>query len=127
MPKALVWTIAAIVVVILLLVWSAESKPVRITIINQGAATIRQVALFTTEEVEIGELRGGESRSVSIPPGETLIVMFTYNGMPRNWTLYEPVSPGTSLVLEVTPQGRVRRATPSISSSSSLRQMSAST
>ena len=112
---------------ILIFVWSAESKPVRVTIINQGAATIRNVTLLAgAARVDGGELRGGESRAVAVPPTETLTVTFTLRGEEKSWTYHERIRAGTSLVLEVTPQGRVRRATPSISRSSSRRQMSAS-
>ena len=128
MPKSLLWIITAIVVVILFFVWSAESKPARITLINQGASTIREVVLTAgANRVEVGALRGGEFRAVTIRPAETLTVTFTLRGETKSWTYRERIRAGASLVLEVTPQGRVRRATPSISSSSSLRQMSAST
>jgi hypothetical protein len=119
--KTLLWVIAAAIVVILLLVWRADTRPARVTIINQGAAALRDVRIG---DVEIGELRGGESRVVAVH-GTSFALTYTHRGTARSWS--GSATPGQSIVLYVTPEGRVRRATPSISRSSSRRQMSAST
>ena len=104
MSKALLWLIGGALVVILLLVWRADTTPARVTIINQGAAALYDVRVG---DVEIGELRGGESRVVEVN-GENFTLTFTHRNNARRWT--ENVRPGQSLVLYVTPDGRIRRS-----------------
>ena len=75
-------------------------------VINQNAAVHDLVLISGGRRIEIGELRGGESRRVKIPSGEPLEVRFT-GSRPRVWRSPEAIPPGASIVLYIAPDDRV--------------------
>lgn len=88
--------------------WDAGRVPARVTVMNQAAAAIHDAVIATDgERAELGTLRSGESRALSIQPAGHVELTYRWGEEERRWRSTEPVGPGQPLVLYVTPAGRI--------------------
>lgn len=82
----------------------ADNYPSRVTIINASGATLEHVTLETAkEQIDVGTLYNGASRTTSLRPGEVVTVRLG----DKRWTSEEKLTPAQSLVLFVYPNGRI--------------------
>jgi hypothetical protein len=108
LPKKALWFIAAGIAGMLYVIWDAGRIPARVTLMNQSATAVQDAVLDTSAgPVQLGTLRSGESRVVSVEPTEHLLLRYTWRGEPRAWRAFEPLVAGQPLALYVTPDGRI--------------------
>ena len=108
MPKQLLWFIGLVVVGILLITFYAGTYPGRVALVNQSGRGLEDVRVGSgNARVEVGSLRSGETRIVSLPSGATVEVTFQGRREPRRWRSIEPLGPGQSMMLYITPEERV--------------------
>lgn len=89
-------------------IWDAGNLPARVTVMNQSASAVQDAVLVTSAgPVQIGTLRSGESRSMSVDPTEHLVLMYTWRSEKKEWRAIEPLQAGQPLALYVTSNGRV--------------------
>jgi len=81
--------------------------PARIVIINQSGAPMSHVAITTEDRrTEVGSIGNGETRRLSVNPTATLRMSFEMTA-PRVWVSPKGLSAGQSIVLYVTPGGKI--------------------
>lgn len=108
MPKQLLWFIGLVVAGILLITFYAGTYPGRVALVNQSGRALEDVQVGSGKtQVEIGSLRSGETRIVPLPSGATVEITFRGRRDPRRWRSIEPLAPGQSLMLYITPEERV--------------------
>jgi hypothetical protein len=92
---------------VLLITWRMSRFPASVVVINQSGTMLAQVAVGTgSDRIELGALRNGETRRVSVYPTDSLRLSFRTTAA-RVWNATEPLTAGQSLVLYVTPDDRV--------------------
>lgn len=102
--RKVLWSIAGALVVGFIILWKAMDIPARITIINQSGRALYEVTIRAgAQTFDIGEIRSGETRFVSV--GSAPEVLITFRGSrPRRWTNpHGGIGPGQSIVLFITP------------------------
>lgn len=89
-------------------IWDAGRIPARVTVMNQSASAVQDAVLVTSAgPVQIGMLRSGESRSLSVEPTEHLVLTYTWRGEKKEWRAIDPLEAGQPLALYVTSNGRI--------------------
>jgi hypothetical protein len=102
--RPLLWFIGLGVVVLLALAWWGSRYPARVTIINVSGAALRDVEIRSGDQsVAAGTIVNGRTRSVTLEPGDTVVVHFGHT----TWRSAEALTPARSMVLYVGPGGRV--------------------
>lgn len=92
---------------VLIMTWRIGLLPARIVIINQSGEPVSRVAITTDAgRIEAGSIANGQTKRVSVSPSDTLRIAFDANG-PRVWSSTKGVSAGQSLILFVTPGGKI--------------------
>lgn len=82
----------------------AGNYPARVTIINASGAALPNVTLATPrEQIDLGAIENGVSRTTSLRPGDLVEVRLG----DKRWTSDEKLTPAQSLVLFVYPNGRI--------------------
>jgi hypothetical protein len=108
LPKKALWFIAAGIAGMLYVVWDAGRLPARVTVMNQSATAVQDAVLVTSAgPVQIGTLRSGESRALSVEPTDHLVFTYTWRGERKEWRSIEPLDAGQPLALYVTSNGRI--------------------
>lgn len=108
MPKRLLWFIAIAVAGLFYVLWDTGRVPARVTVMNQGSTAAQNIRLITDSgSTEIGTLRGGESRALSVAPSERVELSYRWGEDDRRWRSTEPLGPGQPLVLYIEVSGRV--------------------
>jgi hypothetical protein len=106
-PKALLWFIGVVTVIVLLMVLYAGTYPGRVVLINQSGRTLTEIAVSSGgSKVDIESMRSGETRSVSVPSGERIDLDFR-GRQSRHWQSPNALRPGQNLVLYVNVNERV--------------------
>ena len=102
--RRVLWPILIGVAAVLIMTWRMGSFPAHVVIINQSGTILAHVVLTTEDGAfQLGALRNGETKRLSIRPTRTLTLSF--NG--RTWNSPDPLTAGQSIVLYVTPDQRV--------------------
>jgi hypothetical protein len=92
---------------VLIMTWRIGLLPARIVIINQSGDPITRVAISTDDgRREIGSISNGETRRLSVSPTSTLRMSFEMNA-PRVWVAPKGLTAGQSIILYVTPGGKI--------------------
>ena len=101
MPKKTLWIVAAGLALVLYAAWRAGSYPARVVLFNHSGRMLKDVAITSGgRRVLIGELRNGDSRAVSVPGGETLLV--TFRGLEaRRWESPQKAVPAKAVMLSI--------------------------
>lgn len=108
MPRKLLWFIGAVVAGVLLITFYAGTYPGRVALINQSGSALGEVTVGAAgARVDVGSLRSGETRIVSLPSGATVDLKFQGRRQSRHWQSIEPLQPGQSMMLYITPDERV--------------------
>ena len=108
MPKKALWFIAAGIAGLLYVTWDAGRIPARVTLMNQSGAAMENAVLTTSGgPVQIGTLRNGESRALSVPPTDHLVLTYRWQGQDREWRAFQPLKAGQPLSLSLTAAGRI--------------------
>ena len=93
---------------VLIMTWRMTSFPAHVVVINQSGKTLTEVAISTANDrIELKTLNNGEARRVSVDPTATLRLSF-HETTNHVWNSPQPLTPGQSLVLYVTPELRVQ-------------------
>ncbi len=107
MPKKVLWIVAAGLVGLLIVTWRVGRYPAQVAVINQSGGVVTEVAIISdSERLDVGTLRSGESRVLKIDPSETLEMTYRTD-RERRWRMQERLTTGRSLVLYITPSGRI--------------------
>ena len=102
--RRVLWPIIIGVAAVLIMTWRMGRFPAHVVVINQSGTTITHVVLTTEDGAfELGALRNGETKRLSIGPTQTLALSFSG----RTWNSPDPLTAGQSIVLYVTPDQRV--------------------
>ena len=102
--RRVLWPILIGVAAVLIMTWRMGSFPAHVVVINQSGTTLAHVVLTTEDGAfQLGALRNGETKRLSIRPTRTLTLSF--NG--HTWNSPDPLTAGQSIVLYVTPDQRV--------------------
>ena len=105
--RPVLWSIVLGIAGVLIVTWRVTTLPPYIVIINQSGSTLTDVVINTEDRrIEQGTVRNGETRRLSIDPTRTLVFTFPTDA-DHVWRATEPLTAGQSLVLYVTPGGRV--------------------
>lgn len=89
---------------VLIMTWRIVQIPAHVVVINQTGTTLEHVVIETDHRsIDLGTLNNSETRRVSVEPTATLRLRY----LNRGWTSPEPLTAGQSIVLYVTPEGRV--------------------
>lgn len=108
MPKKALWFVAAGIAGLLYVTWDAGRIPARVTLMNQSGAAMENVVFVTSGgPVQVGTLRNGESRGLSVPPTEHLVLTYRWRGQDREWRAFQPLKAGQPLSLSLTAAGRI--------------------
>lgn len=104
--KRLLWLIAICVAALMALTWWGNRRPARVTIINASGVALRDVEIRSGEQnVSTGEIPNGASRSVTLAPGDTVVIHFGRT----TWRSPQNLTPASAMVLYIRPEGRVTR------------------
>lgn len=92
---------------VLIITWRVGMLPARIVIINQSGETIARIAIATDYgRIEAGSINNGQTKRVSVNPTDTFRMSYDVGG-PHVWSAPKGLSAGQSLVLYVTPGGKI--------------------
>ncbi len=95
------------VVGVLVMTWRIGRFPAHVVVINQSGTPLTGVAIDTgANRFDLGSLRNGETRRISVDPSSTLRLIFHTTAV-HVWSATEPLTAGQSLVLYITPELRV--------------------
>ena len=107
MLKKLALSAIAVLVTLLIVAHWIVALPSRVTIINRAAHSLRNVVVAAGgKDIPLGGLGPGESRSLTVPSGGTIILEFEGQHV-RRWISPKPIVPGQSFVLYITDQERI--------------------
>jgi hypothetical protein len=102
--RRVLWPIIIGVAAVLIMTWRMGRFPAHVVVINQSGTTITHVILTTEDGAfELGALRNGETKRLSIAPTQKLVLSFSGH----TWSSPDPLTAGRSIVLYVTPDQRV--------------------
>jgi hypothetical protein len=108
LPKKALWFIAAGIAGLLYVTWDAGRIPARVTLMNQSGSPMHDAVLMTSRgPVDIGTLRNGESRALTIPPTDHLVLTYRWQNETKQWRAIQPLKAGQPISLSLTPNGRV--------------------
>lgn len=108
MPKKALWFLGAGIAGLLYVTWDAGRIPARVTLMNQSGSVMESAVLATSGgPVEIGTLRNGESRALSVPPTDHIVLTYRWQGEDREWRAIQPLKAGQPLSLSLTAAGRI--------------------
>jgi hypothetical protein len=99
LSRKVLWPLGLSLIAMFWILWKSASIPGRVAVINQSGHGLTEV---TVGKARIGELRNGESRVVSLPASEALVVRFR-GQRARTWRSDKPLLPGQTMVLYITP------------------------
>lgn len=92
---------------VLIMTWRIGLLPARVVIINQSGEPVTHVAITTDAgRIEAGSVANGQTKRVAVSPSATFRMSYESGG-PRVWASPKGVSAGQSLVLYVTPGGKI--------------------
>ena len=92
---------------VLIMTWRIVRIPAHVVVINQTGSAIQRVVIEAgANRYELGTLNNSEARRVAVDPAPTLRLTF-HGQADRGWRSPEPLTPGQSVVLYVTPGDRV--------------------
>lgn len=104
--KRLLLFIGATLAVLLALSWWGSRYPARVTIINSSGALLPEVEVRSgTQRVTTGAIQNGGSRSVTLEPGNEVVIHFGQT----TWRSPDALTPAQAMVLYVRPNGTVTR------------------
>jgi hypothetical protein len=84
--------------------WHVGRFPARVVLINQSGTTLTHIVLNTDDgPADLGSLRNGETKRVTINPTNTLTLAYS----DRTWHSPDTLTAGQSIVIYVTPDLRV--------------------
>lgn len=107
LSRNLLWTIGLGILGIIVVSWWIESIPGRVTIVNQSGVSLSDVSLASgAQTIDLGVVRNGESRSVSLQPGMEVELRYRRQSVVR-WRSPRPLASGRPMVLYVTPGDRI--------------------
>jgi hypothetical protein len=102
--KRLLWFIALSLAALLALAWWGKRYPARVTIINTSGVTIGNVDVRSGEQrASTGPIPNGGSRSVTLAPGETVMIHFART----TWRSPEELTPARAMIVYIRPEGRI--------------------
>ena len=102
MNRKLLFSAAGVFITFIAVMFWVGSLPSRVTVINRAPRTLRDVVLSAGgRRVEWAELRANETRVVTMPSGEVIMLSFVGEHT-RRWSSPQPIAPGQSLVLYIT-------------------------
>lgn len=105
--KRFLWMLAAAIAALLLVTWWLGSFPARVTIINQSGGDVSEIVVTCADQrIDVGILRNGEVRSLTIPAGSAIELRFRGERLTR-WQSQRPLAPAHPIMLYITAGGRV--------------------
>ena len=108
MPKKALWFIAVGIAGLLYVTWDVGRIPARVTLMNQSGSPMHDAVLITSRgPLDIGTLRNGESRSLTVPPTDHLVMTYRWQNQTREWRALQPLKAGQPLSLSLTSNGRI--------------------
>jgi hypothetical protein len=108
LPKKTLWFIAVGIAGLLYVTWDVGRIPARVTLMNQSGSPMHDAVLVTSRgPVDIGTLRNGESRALTVPPTDHLVLTYRWQNETKEWRALQPLKAGQPLSLSLTSNGRL--------------------
>lgn len=93
---------------VLIMTWRIGMLPARVVIINQSGETVAHVAIAAEYgRIEVGSVNNGQTKRVAVNPTDTFRVSYDVTAGPHVWNAPKGLSAGQSLVLYITPGGKI--------------------